>query len=196
MKNKKLLWLALIALPLLAVVFAFGAQDTAAEPQAPDERTQNADTPEAAESSVFFDEAQIKRPTENFEKTDIRIKQKSGDVLNFTVELAETPSQKAQGLMHRTELDENAGMLFLFPHSQKVAFWMKNTLIPLDMLFLSNDGGIHHIHHNAKPQDLTRITSELDSSAVLELSGGTADRLGIKVGDMVLHPVFKNDHMH
>ena len=94
--------------------------------------------------------------------------------------------------MHRTEMADNAGMLFVFGDVAMRSFWMKNTLIPLDMLFIHSDGTIHHIHHNAKPQDLTSITSKYPSLAVLELNGGTADKMGIKEGDVVEHTYFKN----
>lgn len=127
-----------------------------------------------------------------FETDEISIRKDTGEELFFNVELAKTGPQKSQGLMFRTEMAENAGMLFLFGRESKISFWMKNTLIPLDMLFLSADGTIHHIHHNAKPQDETSITSKYDSIAVLELNGGTADIMGIEEGDMVIHPYFKN----
>ena len=95
--------------------------------------------------------------------------------------------------MHRTEMPENSGMLFVFNSPRKTSFWMKNTLIPLDMLFAHPDGTIHHIHHNARPQDETRITSKFPVKAVLELNGGTADKMGIKEGDQIIHRVFSND---
>lgn len=127
-----------------------------------------------------------------FETEEVSVLKENGEQLYFTVELAKTGAQKSQGLMFRTEMAENAGMLFLFNSPSKLSFWMKNTLIPLDMLFLHADGTIHHIHHNANPQDTTSITSKYDSKAVLELNGGTADKMGIKEGDQVIHPFFKN----
>lgn len=127
-----------------------------------------------------------------FEKENISVLKQDGEELYFHVELAKTGAQKSQGLMYRTDMPENEGMLFLFNSPSKLSFWMKNTLIPLDMLFLHPDGTIHHIHHNAKPQDETSITSKYDSKAVLELNGGTADKMGIKEGDKVIHPFFKN----
>ena len=127
-----------------------------------------------------------------FKKDSVQIKTQDGEMLNFYVELATTPKQRAQGLMFRRELAENEGMLFVWDDSYRRAFWMKNTFIPLDMLFLHHDGHIHHIHHNAKPQDLTRVSSELPSMAVMEIPGGLSDRIGIKEGDQVLHPLFKN----
>jgi uncharacterized membrane protein (UPF0127 family) len=81
-------------------------------------------------------------------------------------------------------------MLFDFYHEQKVSFWMKNTLIPLDMLFIAGDGTIRHIHANAKPLSTDTIPSEYPVRAVLEINGGTAALLGIKPGDKVKHPIF------
>lgn len=130
-----------------------------------------------------------------FARDHIRIKKADGEVLHFDVELAETPEQQQQGMMFRTEMADNAGMLFLFSDVSLRNFWMKNTLIPLDMLFINSDGTIHHIHHNAKPQDLSQITSKFPSLAVLEVNGGLSGRMGIGVGDVILHPVFKNMHL-
>lgn len=122
----------------------------------------------------------------------LSIETQSGGIIPFNVELALTPDQHAQGLMNRSAMAQNAGMLFVFPDEGKRIFWMKDTLIPLDMLFLSRDGRIHHIHPMAQPQDKSLITSEAESFAVLELNGGIAGQLGIQVGDRVVHPAFRN----
>ena len=106
----------------------------------------------------------------------------------FKIELAATPASRRRGLMHRRELAADAGMLFIFPELSHQSFWMKNTLIPLDMLFLVGDGRIVHIHHNAQPHSLTDITPKAKSMAVLEINGGLSRSLGIKTGDRVLHP--------
>lgn len=112
----------------------------------------------------------------------------------FTVELAATPDSRRQGLMHRRELALDAGMLFIFETPGPLSFWMKNTLIPLDMLFLVGDGRIVHIHHNAQPHSLTPISPGREAIAVLEINGGLSRRLGIKIGDRVLHPSLKRRH--
>ena len=111
----------------------------------------------------------------------------------FTVELALTPAQQEQGLMFRRELAPNAGMLFVFPETQPAVFWMKNTLIPLDMLFIAADGRIADIHERAVPMSEANIVSKVPVKAVLELNGGTVARLGIKPGNVVSHPVFGTD---
>jgi hypothetical protein len=111
-----------------------------------------------------------------------------GSAYKFEVELATTPSEREQGLMFRKSMAPNAGMLFLYPGEQQVAFWMKNTLIPLDMLFLKADGSIARIAPNAVPLDETPIPSNAEVKAVLEVNGGTAAALGIKEGDKVDYP--------
>ena len=111
-----------------------------------------------------------------------------GSAYKFEVEVVTTPETRAQGLMYREALAANAGMLFIYPGEQAVSFWMKNTLIPLDMLFLKADGSIAHIAHNAVPHDETPIDSGAAVKAVLEVKGGTAQALGIKEGDRVEYP--------
>lgn len=115
----------------------------------------------------------------------LTIRTLEGDDHIFHVELAVRPEDQVRGLMYRTELPQDAGMLFIFPESQNRYFWMKNTFIPLDLVFIEADGTIHHIHENAVPHDLTQISSHGPVSAVLEISGGEAARLGIKSGDKI-----------
>jgi uncharacterized protein len=108
----------------------------------------------------------------------------------FKVEMARTPSEQAMGLMYRREMAPNAGMLFIYPAGTRVTMWMKNTLIPLDMLFIGADGRIAHIVERTVPESTELIGSDGPVQAVLELNAGTAGRLGIKVGDRVRHPAF------
>ena len=108
-----------------------------------------------------------------------------GPSYRFTVEIADTPAEREHGLMGRTDLAARAGMLFEFPESDVVAFWMKDTPIPLDMLFIDKDGRVAHIAERAVPFDLTPISSLVPVTEVLELNGGTADKLGIREGDKV-----------
>lgn len=105
----------------------------------------------------------------------------------FTVEVVDTNETRAQGLMFRKELAPDAGMLFDFKESRQVAFWMENTLIPLDMLFIRADGMIGNIHVNATPLDRTSIPSDGPVQFVLEIPGGRSVELGIVAGDMVVH---------
>ncbi|HXC89171.1 MAG TPA: DUF192 domain-containing protein [Stellaceae bacterium] len=110
----------------------------------------------------------------------------------FTVELAETPEQMEQGLMFRQELASDAGMLFDFKQPTMATMWMRNTLIPLDMLFVDEHGRIVNIHQRAVPQSDAIIVAAAPVRAVIELNGGTAAQLGIKPGDRVLFPIFNN----
>ncbi len=111
----------------------------------------------------------------------------------FTVEIPVTDAQKIRGLMYRTTLEDNKGMLFAFDDEAEHAFWMKNTLIPLDMLFVRGDGTIHRVHHDAVPRDLTRIPSNGPVSRVIEIKGGIAEKLGIHAGDMVYSDKYFNN---
>ena len=126
-----------------------------------------------------------------FPKSALTIDTGSGSH-HFTVELAETEQEQAQGLMFRQSLPADAGMLFDFGGTKPAVFWMKNTLIPLDMLFIAADGRIADIHERAVPLSEATILSKVPVRAVLELNGGTVSRLGIRLGDMVHHPIFGN----
>lgn len=108
--------------------------------------------------------------------------------VSFTVEIADTVESRARGLMHRTELAQDAGMLFIYGRTREAGFWMKNTLIPLDMIFINARGIVHKVHANAQPHDLTGINSDGPIRAVLEINGGQARRLGIRPGTVVRHP--------
>lgn len=109
---------------------------------------------------------------------------------HFTVILADDPTERARGLMYVESLPMLEGMLFVYPEPQSVTFWMKNTLIPLDMLFIGPDGMIQSIHENAIPHDETTINGGDGVLAVLEVNGGMAGRLGIVAGDRLDHPAF------
>jgi uncharacterized membrane protein (UPF0127 family) len=108
----------------------------------------------------------------------------------FSVELAETEEQRARGLMFRKELPEGKGMLFDFKVEQEAGFWMQNTLIPLDMIFIRADGHILRIAENTEPLSTKIIPSGGPVRGVLEVIGGTAKKLGIAPGDLVAHPIF------
>jgi hypothetical protein len=117
--------------------------------------------------------------------------QTSHGKLTFNVEIAKTDQEREHGLMDRPSLPQDSGMLFLFTPEQKVAFWMKNTLIPLDMLFITKDGIVRGIAKQAKPLSLDNIWAPQPISAVLEINGGRADQLGIAVGDTVTAEALK-----
>ncbi len=109
----------------------------------------------------------------------------------FQVEVMRTPEQRARGLMHRNYLPADRGMLFDFARIEPVAMWMENTFIPLDMLFIRADGTIARIAAQTEPLSRRTIPSGEPVLSVLELNGGIADKLGIKSGDKVEHPLFR-----
>jgi uncharacterized membrane protein (UPF0127 family)/cold shock CspA family protein len=104
---------------------------------------------------------------------------------NFTIEVAQTPEQQAQGLMYRQSLAPDRGMIFPRDPPGDASFWMKNTLIPLDLIFIRTDGTIARIAENAVPMSLDPIPSLEPVGAVLEIAGGRSAELGIKPGDKV-----------
>ncbi|SEK33996.1 DUF192 domain-containing protein [Roseovarius nanhaiticus] len=112
----------------------------------------------------------------------------------FAVELADDEAERAQGLMHRESMPQSAGMLFVYPEPRMVGFWMKNTLIPLDMIFVDSTGTVQRVHSNAVPGDLTPIMGGSDTIlAVLEINGGLSRKLGIAPGTQLRHPAFAPD---
>lgn len=108
----------------------------------------------------------------------------------FTVELAQTPADRARGLMFRDSLPRGAGMLFVYERPGRASFWMKNTRIPLDMVFADRAGRVVHVHHDARPGDLTAIEGGENVFAVLEINAGLAARYGIGSGSEMRHPAF------
>ena len=119
----------------------------------------------------------------------LEIATKSG-VHAFSVEIVDNDADRAKGLMFRKELPEGKGMLFDFKTEQDVSFWMQNTYIPLDMLFIRADGQILRIAENTEPLSTRLIPSGGQVRAVLEVIGGTARKFGIVPGDRVAHPIF------
>ncbi len=108
---------------------------------------------------------------------------------DFTVELALTSGQQAQGLMFRQEMAADAGMLFVHPRPRLLTMWMRNTLIPLDMVFAGPDGRVTHVVERTIPLSEKTISSRVPAKAVLELNAGTVARLGIRPGDRLVHPM-------
>ena len=118
------------------------------------------------------------------EPLKVRITTTKGPV-PLTLELAVTPATREHGLMARKNLAPNDGMLFVFPRETHMAFWMKNTLIPLDMLFIDAKGNIVHVATGTVPLSLDAIDSVKPTKAVIEISGARAAKLGIQAGDHV-----------
>jgi uncharacterized membrane protein (UPF0127 family) len=126
-----------------------------------------------------------------FPRSELTIVSASGPH-KFSVELATTPAQMEQGLMFRQSLAPDSGMLFDFQAPTPASMWMKNTLIPLDMLFVDERGRIVNIQERAVPESTDTISAAAPVRAVIELNGGTAARLGIRPGDKVIFPIFGN----
>lgn len=109
---------------------------------------------------------------------------------HFTVEIADDFEERARGLMFVEQMPTLSGMLFVYEQPHRPSFWMQNTLIPLDMLFVAPTGEILSIHENAIPLDTTPIPGGDGVQMVLEINGGLSRRLGINVGDVLQHPSF------
>jgi uncharacterized membrane protein (UPF0127 family) len=107
---------------------------------------------------------------------------------SFDIEVMTTDVDRAKGLMFRRSLPEKSGMLFLYDRPQAASMWMKNTFIPLDMVFIAQGGEVHRIEANTEPFSTAIISSEGDIVAVLELNAGAAARIGLKRGDLAIYP--------
>jgi uncharacterized membrane protein (UPF0127 family) len=138
----------------------------------------------ACGSATATSDAPLEQSPAGLEQIPLTIKTASGEH-RFTVEVAETPEQQAQGLMFRQSLAANQGMIFPRDPPGDASFWMKNTLIPLDLVFIRPDGSIVRIAENAVPMSLDPIPSLEPVGAVLEINGGRSAELGIKPGDKV-----------
>ena len=119
-------------------------------------------------------------------QVDIRLP--AGGTARFSVSVVDTPETRAKGLMFVDAMAKSSGMLFLYESPQRAVFWMKNTLIPLDMIFADATGLVRHVHSNAIPHDETGIDGGPDILAILEINGGLAARMGIVPGAVIRHP--------
>ena len=156
----------------MRLVFAFVAALVATAPFA---------GPAAAQEQVIFD------------RTELAIVTAGGARHQFKADWAKTWPQKQHGLMFRKQLPLDHGMLLDYDPPQPASIWMRNTLIPLDILFIRADGTIESIFNGAKPRDETPMPSKGDVRAVLELNAGVTRLLGIQPGDKVEHPIFKKN---
>ena len=133
------------------------------------------------------------KPTVAQQTEALTITGKGHKAETFEVEIARDDQTRAHGLMNRTSLPERGGMLFVYDSTQSTAFWMKNTLIPLDMLFIDEKGVVTKIHPMAEPESRAIIKSGTPVKAGLEINGGMAKKLGLKAGDTVHHRIFGNE---
>ncbi len=120
-----------------------------------------------------------------------RVQIKMGNnIAAFDIEVVDTYETRAEGLMFRENMARFSGMLFIYEQAQSVSFWMRNTLIPLDMIFMDQTGLVVNVHSNAVPLDETSIFGGDNIFAVLEINGGLAETLGIQAGAQLQHPAF------
>jgi len=139
---------------------------------------------------VWLVDARAQTPA-GFERSQLDIKT-AGGRHTFDIELALTQAQQTQGLMFRRQMAPDAGMLFYHRRDTVATMWMRNTFLPLDMLFAAADGRIVRIVERTVPQSLTIISAGQPVRAVLEVNAGTVRRLGVKPGDRLIHPLFGN----
>ncbi|MEM9740564.1 MAG: DUF192 domain-containing protein [Pseudomonadota bacterium] len=126
-------------------------------------------------------------PSAAFEASTLSVQTRSGKH-DFTIEIARTPQEQALGLMHRRALAQDYAMLFPFERAREASFWMRDTYVSLDMVFIKQDGVVHRIERGTEPLSLRSVPSRGPVIAVLEFVAGTADRIELQVGDVVVHP--------
>lgn len=134
--------------------------------------------------------AQGRPLVQDFPQSSLIIDTSADTCEHFGIFIASERNAQARGLMYVPEMPDDVGMLFIHPSERMISMWMKNTLIPLDMVFMDSSGIVIHVAENTVPGSLDTISSMQPALAVLELNGGLAARLGIRTGDQVRHPYF------
>lgn len=129
----------------------------------------------------------VAAPAGAFEESSLTVETSSGTHA-FTIEIARTPQEQALGLMHRRSLAPDYAMLFPFERAREASFWMRDTYVSLDMVFIAENGVVHRIERDTEPLSLRSVVSRGPVIAVLEFVAGTADRIGLAPGDVVTHP--------
>ncbi|MDC0074265.1 DUF192 domain-containing protein [Alphaproteobacteria bacterium] len=146
-------------------------------------------------TNFIFISLPLAEETETFKNSfifdKIVIETKKGKNYSILVEIADKENLREKGLMYREVLNENSGMFFIFEKQKHVSFWMKNTFISLDLLFINSKGVITKIFRDSKPLSLQPIPSEKEVKGVIEVNAGFAKKRGIMVGDFVKHKTFK-----
>lgn len=126
-----------------------------------------------------------------FNRSTLQIATPDARLHTINVWIADTDARRARGLMFIEQLDDDAGMLFVYPQPQPISMWMKNTHVSLDMLFVRADGRVERVVENTKPLSLDTIESKAIVLGVIELKAGSAARMKIRPGAQVIHPAFK-----
>ncbi|HEY7638392.1 MAG TPA: DUF192 domain-containing protein [Steroidobacteraceae bacterium] len=125
-----------------------------------------------------------------FSRSTLQIATPDAKLHRIDIWIADNDARRARGLMFVDQLDDDAGMLFIYPEPQPISMWMKNTHLSLDMLFVNADGRVHRVVENTKPMSLDTISSDGTVLAVIELKAGSAARMKIRPGAQVIHPAF------
>jgi len=144
----------------------------------------------AALADATVEKADGRKLDEVFARSELHIATLDAKLHRFDIWIADSDQRRARGLMFVDHMNADAGMLFIYPTAQHIAMWMKNTHIPLDMLFVSADGRVAQVVADTVPMSLKTIESDKDVNAVIELNAGTAARLHIGPGSQVIHPAF------
>jgi uncharacterized membrane protein (UPF0127 family) len=143
-----------------------------------------------AAAGVAVAQSQPLADLDSFPRGKLEIRVGKAQTLTYKIWLADTPQRQAQGLMFVRSLPALRGMLFVHESPKPIGMWMKNTFIPLDMVFIDAHGRIQQIVERTTPHSLETIRSDQPALAVLEIGGGEAQRLGLKPGQQVSHPAF------
>lgn len=167
----------------LSVFHSVGTEQVAAEDNTAEKSIVIPPPPKGVEPSYG------PKPQE-LEKNNISIMTAQGQKYDFVVEIAKTPMQQKKGMMFRKAVPDRTGMLFLFDKEKERQFWMQNTWVPLDIIFIRRDGVITHIHHEAKAESTDLVKSNGPAFAVLEILGGESKKLKINIGDRVEFSAF------
>ena len=125
-----------------------------------------------------------------FERSNLTVETSSGTHA-FSIEIAQTSAEQAQGLMFRRTLADDHGMLFIYPDPRRVSFWMQNTFVSLDIIFIDSDGRVLRVEKATEPLSTRSIRSGGPVIGVLEVVAGTAERIGLEPGDRILHPLLE-----
>lgn len=143
-----------------------------------------------ASGGASAESTDAQRLDQTFPRSTLQIATPDARLHTFRIWVAQDDAHRARGLMFVQELADDEGMLFIYPQEQPVSMWMKNTFIPLDMLFVSADGRVERVVANTTPHSLATIESKKPVLAVVELMAGAAARLKIAAGARVMHPAF------
>jgi uncharacterized membrane protein (UPF0127 family) len=141
---------------------------------------------------AFADTRDAAQLDEIFRRSTLKIATPDARLHTFHIWVADDDARRARGLMFVKQLAEDAGMLFVYDQPQTITMWMKNTFIPLDMVFVGADGKVINVAANTEPQSLKTIASHGEALGVIELKAGTAARLNIAKGAVVMHPAFED----